>query len=298
MPDAEPADAASGDPGAAGAEPAPGAAGEPDVYTHGHHDSVLRSHRWRTAENSAAYLLGDLRPGLRLADIGCGPGTLTTDLATRVSPGDVVGIDLDPGVIAEAAATATAAGIDNVRFVAGDFRTLPEADGGLPAGSFDVVHAHQVLQHLRDPAGALAAIAALARRGGVVAARDADYAAMWWAPHEPRLARWLELYRDVARHNGAEPDAGRWLPRWAAAAGLDDVRYTTSTWTYSSPADRAWWGSLWADRIVSSAMATQAVDYGLSTPGELADLAEGWRAWAASDHGLFVIPHGELLARV
>ena len=39
--------------------------------------------------------------------------------------------------------------------------------------------------------------------------RDADYAAMTWYPAEPRLDRWLELYRQVARANGAEPDAGR-----------------------------------------------------------------------------------------
>jgi len=50
-------------------------------YTHGHHDSVLRSHRWRTAENSAGYLLPHLAPGMSLLDVGCGPGTITSDLA-------------------------------------------------------------------------------------------------------------------------------------------------------------------------------------------------------------------------
>ena len=50
----------------------------PDTtYTHGHDDGVLRSHRWRTAANSAAYLLPRLAPGLDLLDVGCGPGTLT-----------------------------------------------------------------------------------------------------------------------------------------------------------------------------------------------------------------------------
>ena len=52
-----------------------------EVYTHGHHESVLRSHTWRTAENSAAYLVPALRPGMDLLDVGCGPGTITTDLA-------------------------------------------------------------------------------------------------------------------------------------------------------------------------------------------------------------------------
>jgi trans-aconitate methyltransferase len=54
-----------------------------DTYLHGHHDSVLRSHRWRTAENSAGYLLARLPPDARVLDIGCGPGTITADLAAR-----------------------------------------------------------------------------------------------------------------------------------------------------------------------------------------------------------------------
>src|SRR5207249_2958751 len=120
----------------------------PDVYTHGHHDAVLRSHRWRTAENSAAYLLPHLVSGQRLLDVGCGPGTLTVDLARHVAPAEVVGIDLEEAVITEAAAYAAAADVVNVRFVAGDFRTA-----AVEPGSFDVVHAHQVLQHLSDPVG-------------------------------------------------------------------------------------------------------------------------------------------------
>ena len=57
---------------------------------------MLQSHRWRTAENSAAYLLPSLRPGLDLLDVGCGPGTITVDLAARVAPGRVLGIDVSP----------------------------------------------------------------------------------------------------------------------------------------------------------------------------------------------------------
>ena len=72
------------------------------TYTHGHHESVLRSHTWRTAENSAAYLLPHLRPGQDLLDVGCGPGTITADLALLVAPGQVVGLDAAGDVVARA----------------------------------------------------------------------------------------------------------------------------------------------------------------------------------------------------
>ncbi len=71
--------------------------GPVDTYTHGHAEPVLQSHRWRTAENSAAYLLPALRPGMDLLDVGCGPGTITVDLAARVAPGRVVGLDVVGG---------------------------------------------------------------------------------------------------------------------------------------------------------------------------------------------------------
>ena len=64
-----------------------------NAYTHGHHESVLRSHRWRTAENSAGYLLAQLKPGMSLLDVGCGPATITVDLARRVFPGRVLALE-------------------------------------------------------------------------------------------------------------------------------------------------------------------------------------------------------------
>jgi SAM-dependent methyltransferase len=266
----------------------------PDTYTHGHHDAVLRAHRWRTADNSAAHLLPRLRPGLRLLDVGCGPGTLTIDLARRVAPGAVLGVDVAAPVIDEARRRAAEEGAANVAFECRDLR-----DPGLEGGSFDVVHAHQVLQHLRDPVGAIAAMARLARPGGgIVSARDADYSAMAWAPPDPRLDRWRQVYLAVTRHNGAEPDGGRWLLRWARAAGLADVTYTTSTWTFATPEDRAWWGGLWAERTVASRLAEQAVRYGIATEADLARAAEGWRAWSQAPDGVFIVVHGEIVATV
>jgi SAM-dependent methyltransferase len=261
-----------------------------DTYTHGHHESVLRSHRWRTAENSAGYLLAHLRPGQRLLDVGCGPGTITADLARRVAPGDVVGIDASTDVIAQARRLTVETG--NVRFETGDVYALP-----FPDGSFDVVHAHQVLQHLSDPVAALAEMGRVARPGGLVAVRDSDYAAFAWAPGDPLLDRWLALYHDVTHRNGAQADAGRHLLGWAQAAGFVDVTASSSTWTFADTAGRAWWGGLWADRMRHSALAEQAVAYGFTTADELAAIADAWQRWAQAPDGFFAVVHGEVLAR-
>jgi len=263
-----------------------------DTYTHGHHESVLRSHRWRTAENSAGYLLGSLRPGQDLLDVGCGPGTITVDLASRVAPGRVVGIDAAAEIVAEARALATAAPAGNVRFEAGDVYALAFDDA-----SFDVVHAHQVLQHLADPVAALAQMRRVLRPGGTLAVRDSDYGAFVWAPDTPALDRWMELYHRVTARNGGQADAGRCLLGWVQAAGFSDVTAGSSTWTFADPDSRAWWGGLWADRVQRSRFADQAIAYGYADADELAAMADAWRHWATEPDGYFAVLHAEVLAR-
>ena len=248
-------------------------------YTHGHQEPVLRSHRWRTAENSAAYLLPHLEPTMSLLDVGCGPGTITADLAARVA--SVVGIDPSASVIDEARAA----------FPDVDFRVADLFD---VEGHWDVVHAHQVLQHLADP---LAAMRRMAELGDLVAVRDGDYSGFTWAPGSDALDRWREIYLTVARSNGGEPDAGRYLLALAHAAGLRDVTYSTSTWTFATPDDRAYWCGTWADRCLDSSFATRAVELGISTADELTEIALGWRRWAELDDAVFIVLHGELLAR-
>ena len=264
------------------------------TYTLGHHESVLRSHRWRTAENSAAYLLPHLSPGLQVLDVGCGPGTITADLARLVGPdGGVLGVDRSADVIAIARAESSDVGTGNVSYAIGDVMALDAPDA-----AYDVVHAHQVLQHLRDPVAALRELRRVTRPGGLIAIREADYGGMTWHPASTDLEGWLSLYRATARHNGTELDAGRRLLMWAQQAGLRDVTPSASVWCFATPADRRWWGGLQADRILRSAIADQAVAASLADQAALQRMAAAWRRWMEAEDAWFSVLHGEVLCRV
>lgn len=261
------------------------------TYTHGHHESVLRSHMWRTAANSAAYLLPHLNASDRLLDIGSGPGTITADLADAVA--HVTATEIGQRELDLSRETVAKRGLANVEFRVTDVHALAFDDD-----SFDVVHAHQVLQHVADPVQALREMARVTRPGGLVAARDSDYAGFVWWPVIAELDDWLRLYRTAARANGGESDAGRRLRSWAIDAGLSDITATSSTWCYATASERSWWGGMWADRILESDLARQLVDSGLATTSDLRRISAGWRAWAEAEDGWFSVLHGEILIRV
>ncbi|WP_328530783.1 methyltransferase domain-containing protein [Nocardioides sp. NBC_00368] len=260
------------------------------TYTHGHHESVLRSHRWRTAENSAAYLLPRLSPEQRLLDVGAGPGTITLDLAGRVA--QVTATEIGETELGLSRQAAEAAGVTNIDFRVEDVHALSIQDA-----AYDVVHAHQVLQHVADPVQALREMRRVTRPGGLVAVRDSDYAGFVWWPESAELTEWLRLYQRAARANRGEPDAGRRLVSWARAAGFTEIEASSSTWCFADPEDRSWWGGMWADRFTDSAVARQLVDSGDATTADLARVADGWRSWAEAEDGWFSVLHGEILAR-
>lgn len=258
-------------------------------YTHGYHPAILESYTRRTAENSAAYLLPRLRAEAEVLDVGCGPGTITAGLAQRA--GRAVGLDMSAEMVAAAREHAAAEGVGNAAFEVGSAYELP-FDGA----SFDVVHAHQVLQHLSDPVRALREFRRVLRPGGLVAVRDSDYATMVHAPVEPAIERWLDLYHRVHAANGGEADAGRYLLSWALEAGFVEPAVTTSTTTYADAEGRREWGGLWAVRATDSDFARHAVAGGFATPADLQEISAAFARWSAQPDGFWAWLNGEVLA--
>jgi SAM-dependent methyltransferase len=260
-----------------------------ESYVHGHHGAVVASHSTRSVADSAAFVLGRLEPHHRLLDVGCGPGSISLDLASRVRW--VVGVDAAAEAIEAADAARVAAAVDNVEFAIGDAYALD-----FPDASFDVVFAHQVLQHLARPVDALREMRRVLVPGGVVAVRDADYGTMVHSPHDDRLDRWLALYHDVARRYGGDADAGRHLGAWSSEAGFVDLVVTTSTWTYWDPARVTAWRDLWVSRLLEARLGESAIAMNLADRATVEEIAEGWRAWAASPTPFFAFLHGEVVA--
>lgn len=266
-----------------------------DVYVSDYSNSVLRSHSLRTAANSAGYLLSSILPNMQICDIGCGPGTITTDLAALVPHGQVFGIDMGQEAVEKARSMAAERDIKNVVFDVGDAHAL-----NFPDHTFDVVHCHQLLQHIADPVSALREWCRVTKPGGIVACRESDFETATHYPETKGITDFKDVYIKTARSRGGEPNGGRHLTAWARESGIDRSRITAtaSVWCYSSPEERAYWGDMWANRLMESSLGRNTIDGGFATQDDIDRFVQGWREWVADDDGWYTLTHGEILCRV
>lgn len=159
--------------------------------------------RWqqRTLHSEAGFVIPRLRSGMRLADVGCGPGSVTLGLAQMVAPGRVIGVDRNAARLETARRSAAKTQQDNVDFVVGDAGRLP-----FHAESVDVVFANGLLEHLSHSDRALGEFRRVLVPGGIVGLRSPDWGAAIVAPSDPRLERSIALRNQWQRHNGGDPE--------------------------------------------------------------------------------------------
>src|SRR5688572_23672212 len=141
-----------------------------ESYTPGYTQNASDFMAQRTAQNHAAFLLPHLRDSARVLDCGCGPGSVSCDLAKIVASGHVTGIDREASQIERARSHAASRRLANTTFEVGSIYELP-----FPDSSFDVVFAHALFEHLSSPATALAEVRRVLSPGGLVALRSPDW---------------------------------------------------------------------------------------------------------------------------
>ncbi|KAK0355214.1 hypothetical protein LTR02_006580 [Friedmanniomyces endolithicus] len=258
-------------------------------------------HEWRTASNSAAYLLPSLSalatstPNLRLLDVGCGSGTISTSLAALIPSGSVTATDISPEILARAKDLAAKAGVANISFQEADIYALPFEDG-----TFDVVHASMVLSHLDDPVQAYREMLRVTRpNGGLVANRESDLRMWSYYPPLPGLRRAHEVLLATTREGGGNVDAGAKLVAWAMEAGVgkEAIEVSMGTWMYSSVEERRMWGDTMVERCRRGGGREKALEMGIATEADFESMAEAWAEWQAAEDACHGMMHGEILIR-
>jgi ubiquinone/menaquinone biosynthesis C-methylase UbiE len=163
-----------------------------------------------------SFALLDPRPGSRVLDVGSGTGDDVRLLAALVGPeGRVVGLDSSEAAVAEARRRSEVGGLP-VEFQVGDAHELP-----FPGDAFDAARSDRVLQHLRDPARALAELIRVTRPGGTVVVMDSDWDTLVVDSPELAVTRQIVHAHANSTLNG---QIGRQLRALFVAAGLEDVR--------------------------------------------------------------------------
>ncbi|KAI0109874.1 UbiE family methyltransferase [Daldinia grandis] len=254
-------------------------------YLNGGDPNVTKFYDSRRAASCCAYLIPYLKPNYTILDVGCGPGSITADLAALVPNGRVVGVDLSPEIVAQANEQYQAA---NLSFQVGDAENVDTQFAGT---SFDVVHAHMCLLHLDQPVGALKAWYRLCKPGGMIACRDGkNFDIVSLQPELPVIRKTWPLYEDWMRYRGSDPEAGLHKEEWVRQAGwlmgyeggklvLDDSRQP-----HSVPIGPIFGPFL--DRLIRE---------GRTTAEEMDEVDQAWKKWLATEGHEFVSLASDML---
>ncbi|HEY8472339.1 MAG TPA: methyltransferase domain-containing protein [Natronosporangium sp.] len=232
--------------------------------------------RDRDAATFLPFLLPHLRPGMAVLDAGCGVGSIALDIARRIAPGRLTGIDVDPGQIEVARRSAADRGIDNVVFETGSVTALP-----FPDGSFDAVYANAVLQYLPDPVHALSELRRVLRPGGLAAVSDDDLATVVASPDLPELRLAVSLFERAVAHQGGNTRYSRHLRSLMRAAGFARTQgFALAPEVYGDTESVHWFVEFATGLFGAPRMSELIVAEGWATRAELARLHDALRSWA------------------
>jgi ubiquinone/menaquinone biosynthesis C-methylase UbiE len=259
----------------------------------GSHDYHTRRLSRRTAGVAAAFFLPHLRPGMRLLDCGCGPGTITLGLAGAVSPGEVVGIDPLANRLGLARAAAVTQGVANVRFEQGDMHALP-----FDAGVFDAAFVHAVMEHLAEPVAALAEVRRVLKPGSVIGVRSSTHAAALQWPDPELIRTQMAIFTRQKATQGANWWIAPSLRAQLRSAGFSRVVGSASVETGGTFEETRQLAEEAVLAATQSDTIADALARGFTNPEEVAGFGDRWRAWGDDPDAFYAVTWCEAIGWV
>ena len=260
-------------------------------YTMGFSEEMLAALLRNTAETNAAHLLPFLRPGLRVLDFGCGPGSISVGLARAVAPGVLHGVDMEESQIALARYVADYHRRDNVEFHVGDVTDLPFEDG-----YFDVAHGHNVLMHIPDTQTVLTEVKRVLKPGGLIACREMICEASFTYPDFGVMRQAWAMFEDLVTTDDGHPQIGRELKGHLDEAGFVNARISAAFDTYSTPDDIAFIHQFASQWFLSPDTTETAIRYGAGTEDLTESIRTAYDRWKDDPAALCALAYGEAVA--
>ncbi|MCY4435925.1 MAG: methyltransferase domain-containing protein [Chloroflexi bacterium] len=260
-------------------------------YTMGYGEEFLQLLDERSAQTHAARLLPHLKPGQRLLDFGCGPGTISVGLAKAVEPGEFHGIDMEESQIAIARSAAKAGGHANATFHVGDATKLPFADD-----YFDVAFCHTVLTHVPDTAAALNEARRVLKPGGLIFSREIIVSSSFIEPGEDKMRFAWNTFAMLLAGNGGHPEMGKELRAHFLAAGFVDVRGAASFDSFGTAQEVGFFCQFVLDWFIAPEIVEVATKHGLATREQFDEWRKDLDEWKDLPGGLAALAFGECMA--
>ena len=261
------------------------------AYTMGYDENFQQLLRRRSAESHAAHLLPHLKPGNRVLDFGCGPGSISVGLARAVEPGELHGVDVEETQIEIAQAAAQAGGHANATFHVGDVTALPFEDN-----YFDAAHCHAVLMHIPDTGAVLAEVKRVLKPGGIVASREMFVSSSFLEPGSEEVEGAWRTFARLLQGNGGHPEMGVRLKGTFLEAGFTITRASASFDHFGSAEDVAFLRAFIDDWFYSPRVIEAAVQFGLASREQFDLWREHLDAWRDHPGAFGAFAFGEVIA--